>query len=148
MKVKKLSMPMLSVLIAILILSFCIVSTGFATRSNNKVELNKVSPEWYSERTFSSRPICNDDEEYLLDANLNKGKTLSSMSTYPVSISKSALLNQASIVVRGTVLGFDYLTIRHINGTSTLPYTDYYIDVHETLRGNAELRFLAGDLCV
>ena len=87
-----------------------------------------ISPEWSSERLGRSNP--NDFEE-----GNPENKVIGSGSSYPVVLSLEEIVEMSSLVIRGRVLGFDYLTIREAGSDTTMPHTDYYIEILDVLRG-------------
>ena len=125
----------------LLILSLSILFTGCANKNNDYgFTSDKISPDWDSAKSGFSTPVSNSNEykKYLADAEEKQGKHVNSMSSSSGERPVDDMLEQSSVVVRGTVIGFDYLTIRHVDGSGDMLFTDYYVDVHETLRGDAE----------
>lgn len=109
-----------------------IAFAGFTT--NNRIDISKVSSTWASEQAS----VENVYEKYTQNYLANTDKSFAVLYTYDDTYSGEKLLEESSLVVRGTVIGFDYLTIQSANGASEEVFTDYYIDVSETLRGTAE----------
>ena len=125
----------------LLILCFSILFTGYSYKNNNNgFTSDKISPEWDSAKSGFSTPVSNSNEykKYLTNVEEKQGKHVDSMSTSSGERPVDDMLEQSSVVVRGTVLGFDYLTIRHIDGIPEMLFTDYYVDVQETLRCEAQ----------
>ena len=134
MKTKK-SYKLITVFLAVMLLS-----SVFAGCSSEK-NVSKVSPDWESEKTGFKRPVNSKDEEYkeyLIKAQDDLGKrvrpALYEASHFPVDY----LLDMSSTVVRGTVIGFDYLSISPVYSDESTPFTDYYVDVLEAFRGEPE----------
>lgn len=90
---------------------------------------NEPSPEWSSERMGRSNPF-DIPEDY--DRSEKKS---SHTSSYLVPMTIEQLIERSVLVMRGRVLGFDYLTIQYADGGSTAVHTDYYVEVLEVLRG-------------
>ncbi|MDR1131176.1 MAG: hypothetical protein LBL15_02015 [Oscillospiraceae bacterium] len=103
--------------------------SGFTSNASGAAD--ETSDLWFSEKTSSARPSNSDDDAYLLKS----GKPLSYLTVYPEVLSIEDMLKQAALVVRGRVLGFDYLTIKPVLGGSPTVHTDYYIEPLEVLRG-------------
>lgn len=90
-----------------------------------------ISPEWSSERLGRSNP--NDyPKDYFAK---NPGKPWGSGTSYIIPLSLEEMVEMSSLVIRGRVLGFDYLTIQEAGSEATMPYTDYYVEVLDILRG-------------
>lgn len=82
---------------------------------------------WYSEKACISSPCA--------DFTGDTDKQVSASQAYLIPLSLESLTEQSSLVVRGKVLGFDYLTVEPSDGGGAWIYTDYYLQVIETLRG-------------
>lgn len=121
-RVKKLS-KLISLTLSVLLITLIFASCA-------KKEESVVSPDWYSERHSTSHPVDSfpktDDKDH------------SSVSSYLIPLAKEDLIKQSTLVVIGKIMGFDYLTIKPADDRSPLVHTDYYVDVIETLRGEAK----------
>ena len=92
-----------------------------AFHSQDSVETNQVA-------TLSN-------PEYLA----NSGKGLSITSSYIEIVEENDLYKQASLITRGKIVGFNYLTIQPVyEGGVPRVFTDYYIEPVEILRGEPE----------
>ena len=126
--------------VLLLSITLAFLFTGCAKNDGNTFTSDKISPDWESAKSGFSSPVNRSSEykKYLSNAENSLGKHVSSMSASGPQYPVDQMLEEVSLVVRGTVLGFDYLNIRHVDGTADMLFTDYYVDVHETLRGEAE----------
>ena len=105
-----------------------ILFTACGEKDSRGYDDSLISPEWSSERLGRSNP--NDFEE-----GNPENKVIGSGSSYPVVLSLEEIVEMSSLVIRGRVLGFDYLTIREAGSDTTMPHTDYYIEILDVLRG-------------
>ncbi len=98
---------------------------------NNSDKSSMVSPDWYSEKMSLTAPInFEDNEDYIMNSN----KTTSSVIGYGMAYTLPEILERSTVIVRGKVLGFDYLTIKD-KDDSVVVWTDYYVEIEDTLRG-------------
>lgn len=112
----------------VIIALFASVLSGCA---HNNGGSSKASPDWYSVKMSLAAPInYADNEEYIQNSN----KTQSTSYGYVVAYTLPEILERSTVIVRGKVLGFDYLTTKDKDG-SVLLWTDYYVEIEDTLRG-------------
>lgn len=105
-----------------------IITTAlFLTGCGNRDSAVSADSSWYSEKAGISSPCA--------DFTGDTDKQVSASQAYLIPLSLESLTEQSSLVVRGRVLGFDYLTVDPSDGGGAWVYTDYYIQVLETLRG-------------
>ena len=96
------------------------------------VQSDKNGPsDWFSSKTGRMDPNVYTDE-YLSE---NAQKTVGMILSNGVKFGLEELVERSALVVQGTVEGYDYLTVRAVNGEGTENLTDYYIKVEEVLRG-------------
>lgn len=122
MKIKKLIIFIPITVFMLLAVSVGLLS-GFASSREDHI--------WYSEKYSVQRPVGMDDTEYITSS----GKTLACISSYWNTLTKDDMLEQSALVVRGRVIGFDYLTIKPVTGGTPMVFTDYYVELLDTLRG-------------
>ena len=128
MSSKKLVIKTLTVGLIVIAL-FASVFSGCANDKGNSS--SKVSPDWYSEKMSLAAPVnFEDNEDYIMQSN----KTTSFSGGYVIAYSLPEILEQSTVIVRGKVLGFDYLTIKD-KDDSVVIWTDYYVEVEDVLRG-------------
>ena len=107
-----------------------ILFSACGEKENRGYDDSLISPEWYSEKTGRKSGL-DYTKEYVIDS----GKTSIPISGYPVLISVEDMVQRSALVIRGRVLGFDYLCIESADGTQKMPHTDYYVEILDVLRG-------------
>ena len=124
-----------------MIISFTVLFFLLCSCVKGDTVKSKVSPGWVSAKTGIRRPINKIDEEYreyLIEAEHNKGKRILDAIYELANFPTEELLEETSLVVRGTVIGYDYLTVSSAYSEEMSLYTDYYLDIRETFRGVPE----------
>jgi len=118
----------------------CLLISAFLPSCGNKAEEDphdivpyEIRKDWDSTITGLTKPPNHDDTEYLTESK----KAVSSITAYHVPVSVEDMIEKSDLIVRGKVIGFDFVNVRHITEEHFLIRTDYYIELIDIPKGSA-----------
>ena len=116
------------VILVIIVVSLAALLVGYA--SENSGDLVELQESPANEKNAEVRPIDFTDNEYLRSS----GKQVVAISFYQGASPIKNMVEESGVIVRGKVVGFDYISIRSVNG-AIVPHTDYIVEIYDVLRG-------------
>lgn len=119
-----------SIFLIVLVLCSLALLSACGEKENRGYDDSLISPEWYSEK-MNMKDANDYSEEYLETS----GKRHSTGWGYPVMVTFEDLVARSSVIIRGRILGFDFMKVKHATLDSTETFTKYYVEVLDVLRG-------------
>ncbi len=127
---KKLYKTFYGTLFVCIIAVFLTLLAACGEKENRGYDDSLISPEWYSEK-MNMKDANDYSEEYLETSE----KRHSTGWGYPVMVTFEDLVARSSVIIRGRILGFDFMKVKHATLDSTETFTKYYVEVLDVLRG-------------